>query len=112
MDGVTILTEYQQSLMSGGTCLYLCILAVIIFILSFIICHEDYGSGYGAVASLCVFLSVAMCVFCITSCLVDDHTEYKVAVDDTVKLDEFTNRYQIVSQDGKLFTVRDLEELE
>ena len=31
---------------------------------------------------------------------------YKVTVDDTVKFNEFYDKYEIISQDGKIFEVK------
>ena len=111
MDGVTILTEYQQTCMSGSTCLWLCVLAGIIFALS-ILCVMDFMAIYSSLyfAIIGVFTGIIMFLVCITLFVSPSHTEYKIAVDDTVSLIELTEHYQIVSQDGKLFTVKDLEE--
>lgn len=33
------------------------------------------------------------------------HTEYKVTIDNSVGFNEFTNRYEIISNDGDVYTV-------
>lgn len=35
--------------------------------------------------------------------------EYKVAIDDSVSMVEFLEKYEIVSQEGKIYTIRDVE---
>lgn len=35
------------------------------------------------------------------------HTEYEVTIDDSVGFNEFNSRYEIVSQDGDIYTVID-----
>ena len=113
MDGVTILTEYIQRCMSGSTCLWLCVLAGIILALSIIVCNGFYDNIFVTIfAIIGVFTGIIMFLVCITLFISPSHTEYKIAVDDTVSLTELTEHYQIVSQDGKLFTVKDLEEPE
>ena len=37
------------------------------------------------------------------------HTEYKVTIDDSVSFNEFNSRYEIVSQDGDVYTVIEME---
>ena len=36
-------------------------------------------------------------------------TRYKVIVSDEVPMNEFLNKYEIISQEGKIYTVRDIE---
>lgn len=40
------------------------------------------------------------------------HKDYVVTVDDSVGFNEFNNTYEIISQDGSLYTVRLLEQQE
>lgn len=34
-------------------------------------------------------------------------TQYKVIIDDSVSMNDFTDKYEIVNQDGKIYTVRE-----
>lgn len=38
-----------------------------------------------------------------------DHIEYKVTVDDSVSMNEFLNKYEILEQEGKIYTVKERE---
>ena len=38
-----------------------------------------------------------------------DHIEYKVTVSEDVNFNEFMNKYEVVDQDGKIYTVKDRE---
>ena len=38
-----------------------------------------------------------------------DYIEYKVTISDEVGFNEFTEKYEIISQDGKIYTVRERE---
>ena len=38
-----------------------------------------------------------------------DHIEYKVTVDDSVSMNEFLNKYEILDQEGKIYTVKERE---
>lgn len=36
-----------------------------------------------------------------------DHTEYKVTVDETVNMNEFFEKYELIGQEGKIYIVKD-----
>ena len=37
------------------------------------------------------------------------HIEYKVTIDDSVSMNEFLDKYEILDQEGKIYTVRERE---
>ena len=37
------------------------------------------------------------------------HIEYKVAIDDSVSMNEFLDKYEIIDQEGKIYTVKERE---
>ena len=38
-----------------------------------------------------------------------DHIEYKVIIDDSVSMNEFLDKYEILNQEGKIYTVKERE---
>ena len=38
-----------------------------------------------------------------------NYVEYKVTIDDSVSMNEFLNKYEILDQEGKIYTVREKE---
>lgn len=40
---------------------------------------------------------------------IEYETQYKVIIDDTVSMNEFIEKYEIVEQEGKIYTVRERE---
>ena len=38
-----------------------------------------------------------------------DYIEYKVAIDDSVSMNEFLDKYEILDQEGKIYTVKERE---
>jgi uncharacterized protein YacL len=36
-----------------------------------------------------------------------DHIEYKVTIDDSVSMNEFLDKYEIIDQEGKIYTVKE-----
>ena len=39
-----------------------------------------------------------------------DYTEYKVIVDDTVNMNEFMNKYEVLDRDGEIYIVKEIAE--
>ena len=38
-----------------------------------------------------------------------NHIEYKVTIDDSVSMNEFLDKYEIIDQEGKIYTVQERE---
>ena len=38
-----------------------------------------------------------------------NHIEYKVTIDDSVSMNEFLDKYEIIDQEGKIYTVKEKE---
>ena len=38
-----------------------------------------------------------------------NHIEYKVTIDDSVSMNEFLDKYEIIDQEGKIYTVKERE---
>ena len=43
----------------------------------------------------------------ITSIPTEYETQYKVVISDEIKMNEFSENYEIVNQDGKIYTIRE-----
>lgn len=109
MDGVTILTTYEKGLITGyGFLGIMFTLAFIISLSIMLINNVKSSSPEAFFASVCIVASM-ICAVCAIAALVDTRTEYKITVDDTVSFNELTERYEIISQDDKLFTVKEVE---
>lgn len=68
----------------------------------------------------CIFCIVALTIACafvgflfaiISEHKTDtiDHIEYKVTIDDSVSMNEFLDKYEILDQEGKIYTVKERE---
>ena len=57
----------------------------------------------------CFVLGFALTVA--TECKTDtvDYIEYKVTIDDSVSMNEFLDKYEILGQEGKIYTVKERE---
>ena len=60
---------------------------------------------------LCVPFFGALCGFSIEK-YTDTALTYKVTISDTVSLNEFYNRYKVLEQDGKIFTIMERTQAE
>jgi hypothetical protein len=68
-------------------------LGVIIFLVVFIAGGALFGTLIG----------------CTTGGPIEYETQYKVVIDDSVSMNEFTEKYEIIDQDGKIYIVREKE---
>lgn len=120
MDGVTILTE---TFVRGADLFQVCagwigfiIFAAYLFGEIFELWRLSPYIQYKLfVVGLGVF--VVMLLVVILSFVYNNHveyqtfyTEYTVTVDDSVEFNEFYNRYEIISQNGDIYTVREVDE--
>ena len=71
-------------------------------------CEEKVTLG---VVSL--LLTIMMLVVAFLGCLNNtndiNHIEYKVTIDDSVSMNEFLDKYEILDQEGKIYTVKERE---
>lgn len=107
MEGVNILAEEtcrEYSILLG--------ISIIIFALSlfFLIYHIMYVTNTNKfVSSICCILIFAICIAVIAyalSNMTTFYTKQKVTIDESVSFVEFTEHYQIISQEGEIYTVK------
>lgn len=115
MDGVTILSEMS---VRGEELAFVIawIILTIVFIVSKIadtITHWHYSELKTKITS--VICTVIFCglpfMVAVYLCRSHNtfHTEYKVTIDDSVGFNEFTECYEILSNDGDIYTVIERE---
>lgn len=109
MDGVTILTTYAQRLMSGSDLLWLIGIIIVIAGLSAMLLSSGVDDLRVVVAVLCLMVCLGSMLYGFICFIEVSHIEHKVAIDDTVNFNEFIEHYEILHQDGKLFTVKEVE---
>ncbi len=112
MDGVEILaaeeivTELTSNWWIAGV--FWLVIVIIAGIVGF--CESDYfGIMLGCLAGALIGILPWMLVAAITSTPVSYETHYKVTIDDSVSMTEFMGKYEIIDQDGKIYTVRERE---
>ena len=63
---------------------------------------------------LCVVVAIGTLIASIALSETEDkndisHIEYKVTIDDSVSMNEFLDKYEILDQEGKIYTVKEKE---
>ena len=70
-----------------------------------------YVNLHDASAILCLILLVVsvviLCLGAISNKNSIDYIEYKITIDDSVSMNEFYEKYEILDQQGKIYTVRE-----
>lgn len=109
MNGVTILNsyEYLTNVVSiiGTNVLFVVSLMASIFILIKLLKYSSRCSWTEfAIFVICVALTITF------GCLVPKEkyeTHYQVTVDDSVSMNEFQNKYEIIKVEDKIYTVKE-----
>lgn len=72
-----------------------------------------YVKLHDASAILCLVLMVVsiviLCLGAISNKNSIDYIEYKVTIDNSVSMNEFLDKYEILDQEGKIYTVKERE---
>ena len=113
MNGVEILSEnvvYEVDYFEPIIFILLGIGVVSGFLVGYIISHKDLRDGMmGALFGFLLGFSMVFFVYPCTAHTTDtvDHIEYKVTISDDVNFNEFNDKYEILDQEGKIFTVKE-----
>jgi hypothetical protein len=119
MTGVEILATEQVAVAFGLDWVLFALLGILFSILfgglAWCLAAESNFSELGISISVCVGIAVALVLAAFisevseTGAPTEFETHYKVTISDEVSMKEFLERYEIVDQDGKIFTVREVE---
>lgn len=74
----------------------------------------DLDLGRDLIAFIIAILfggSIACGLICGNVCAkpIDYETQYKITIEDSVSMNEFNEKYEIIDQEGKIYTVRERE---
>ena len=73
------------------------------------LCLSLKGTIIFSVLGLITIVSIAVLDSHSTSTEELDHYEYKVTIDDSVPMKEFLSKYEIINQEGEIFTIVERE---
>ena len=111
MDGVRVLS--QEAICSAGlkpvdAALFIIVAINILFIVSAIENNDFIIFVCGVLVSI-VFGMLMWFVIDVITETPTGRYEYKVLIDDSVSMTEFYERYDLISVDGQIYTIRDKE---
>lgn len=116
MEGVRILaeniimsTQYNFA-WNGFTIFFYTLATYSVFITIFFALDGDRTVFASAILAICLILGGTGIANYVGKEEIYDYTEYKVIVDDTVYMNEFLGKYEILDQDGKIYIVRERTE--
>lgn len=104
IDGVTVLSENEICQAPKAIVVAYITASCIIVILTAILTKEDSLAIF--ITPICVLMSFAIVH---AKREPTGQYEYKVTIDNTVSMIEFYEKYEIVGQEGKIYTIRFME---
>ena len=75
-----------------------------------IVLTEWHGNSWGWGGALLIVILFGIALAFVFSCLIPEdkyETHYQVTVDNSVSMNEFQNKYEIIEVEGKIYTVRE-----
>ena len=108
MEGVIILNSYECLTNPSSIFLYFvwgCVFTALALALSYLFVIDNYSS-----TSTAIFAIVAGALAVIFFCNIPEknyETRYQVTIDDSVIMNEFQSKYEIIEVEGKIYTVRE-----
>ena len=111
MTGVEILsTETIYNTILPGWCGAIAIIVMLICIIPFAISATE-GKTVGVIICTALFaVGIFIMAFSFSSNENSiNHIEYKVIIDDSVSMNEFLDKYEILDQEGRIYTVKERE---
>lgn len=118
MNGVEILTSNEvvvayEKFNWSNFGIAIGLIAGIAIIVGLIAGSVNYDCEIGIMVSAVVFIVftviIGMPVGGLTGEPTKYETQYKITIDDSVSMTEFLDKYEIIDQDGKIYTVRERE---
>lgn len=86
-------------------------ISLIIFVLFFVLC-VTFATKFEKVCTIiCLILTVASIAPLVLSLVPNEtdvnHIEYQVTIDDSVSMNAFLDKYEILYQEGRIYTVKE-----
>ena len=108
MEGITILNEFVVNnapvgwfaIIAGAILCAVCLWAMCI-------AFCEGNTGFATVFIILALICVGLIVLGICVVKTPPETRYQVLIDETVSMSDFFERYEIVEQEGKIYTVKE-----
>jgi hypothetical protein len=113
MTGVEILASEEVAI-TFGFCWGVLLLMACAGLAIGIMCFLGGRPGDGHIAASIIVFIIMTAVGCamgfgVDGAPIEHETQYKVTISDEVSMNEFLEHYEIIDQEGKIFTVRERE---
>ena len=113
MSGVEILAVEEVAVAFGFDWSVFIPIAVVFSILfslfGILIATMTYEKGAGVFAAIGVFFGIVLGFVSETGAPTKFETHYKVTISEEVPMIEFFERYEIIEQEGKIYTIREVD---
>ncbi len=111
MNGVEILsTEIIYNTILPEFCIAIGFLFATTFTVIAVVCLANEHYIVAIISALFITVSIVIVGLSNTYSKTDiNHIEYKVTIDDSVSMNEFLDKYEILDQEGKIYTVKERE---
>ena len=111
MAGIEILSEkiIYNTLVPEWLAIVACICLFVLWLIGFFFIDADNGTALIICMIGIVILSVVAVCSCIDNKGSINYIEYKATIDDSVSMNEFLDRYEILDQEGKIYTIKERE---
>ena len=117
MEGITVL--YQEPIYKIiyvnedilNLLMYILIVMIVGVIISAICFELKKGFIYCAILSFATIFAMGILDSYSTTTKEKEYYEYKVIIDDSVPMKEFLSKYEIINQEGEIFTIVEREDI-
>lgn len=111
MNGVEILSsETIYNTILPEWCIPLGFFLLLILVVPLAICLASEKHFLTLICGVLMFGCIAsMILTAVSNKNSINHIEYKVTIDDSVSMNEFLDKYEILDQEGKIYTVKERE---
>ena len=88
---------------------------LLISLICCIVSWIDFGFDIDHIGAILACAAIGACIGLLCAIMsvhetdIVDHIEYKVTIDDSVSMNEFLDKYEILDQEGKIYTVKEKE---
>ena len=96
---------------AGKPLSWIAIIATVILVIIGVVCiiygHEEFEDGALGFGIVCIIIAIGIMIFTLTHEVNKVYPLYQVTITEKTNMKEFYNKYDVIKQDGMIFTIRD-----
>ena len=101
---------YFAGYLASWIAVFIAAICVIVGIL--LIFNADYDDGIIVLGVMCILASIIILIVTFIHEVTKPYPQYQVTITETTNMKEFYEKYDILKQDGMIFTIRDKDYME